>query len=226
MWKLTDLASSEIERLEADGIHVTPQQVLYIQQLSLDVVSPVDGISLARGVPMRVGNVVLWPPTVASYVFFSKVDERQDISPRMKLYSLAYAMCYAHDADKVCQDVDLKAIRKWSRHLCCRVEELAAAVTEILGDGAKPVEKKIKDDKDLRYSVAAMAQEAAILCGGSIEQWEYQCTIPYVAEMIKRAIRIKRALEGNELKESDEALRKLTIYTFQIRQEALQNVSK
>ena len=148
MWKLTEIAADEIAALEESGVAVSPQAVLHIQQLSLDVISPIEGVSLSVGAPVRVGNVVLWPPTIAAHCFFSEAEAMPELrgggwflkgaKTRLRIFALAYSLAFAHDPEIVGKPPDFKLIRKWARGLCCRFEELTDAVLLVLGDGAKP----------------------------------------------------------------------------------------
>ena len=65
-WTVCDLAADEFQKLEADGICLTPQEVLDIQALSLDAMGDFDDGFRLRGSPVLVGGATLWPLTIAA----------------------------------------------------------------------------------------------------------------------------------------------------------------
>ncbi len=74
LWKLTGTAEQAIDGLRGEGIEPTPQEVLYIQQLSLDVEAPKSGISLCKGAPVEVGGATLWPLTIAASMWSGAIS--------------------------------------------------------------------------------------------------------------------------------------------------------
>ena len=59
--KLSGLAEAEIESLRADGIDLTPAEIIEINALSWAIESPESRRLLSRGAPVSVGGVYLWP---------------------------------------------------------------------------------------------------------------------------------------------------------------------
>ena len=57
--KLSELAEAEIESLRAEGIDLTPAEIIEINALGWAVESPETRRLLARGVPVAVGGVYL-----------------------------------------------------------------------------------------------------------------------------------------------------------------------
>ena len=58
---LADLARAEIDALAADGIACTPDDVVLLNAIALEIETPAHLQSLSRGTPVFVGGVALWP---------------------------------------------------------------------------------------------------------------------------------------------------------------------
>lgn len=193
---LTDLAADEIERLEADGVHPTPQEVLTIQQLSLEAtVDDDDTGSLARGTPYEVAGEWLYPLTLAGNAFYTE-NEQHVTSDRDRLYLLGYAMRWGRDPGRIYGRgrEALKAARKWASGLRCTLDELVECMDKVVGDAPPVVEDPAEDQADARRMKLSLMASAIV--GGDPEIWETQCSFDSVCKVIETAIAHKLADNG------------------------------
>lgn len=224
LWKLTGTAEQAIDGLRGEGIEPTPQEVLYIQQLSLDVEAPKSGISLCKGAPVEIGGATLWPLTIAASAWYGEMAEASWVadSTKMEVYCMAFAMAHGHDPALP----ELKglrarvAVRIWASRLRCTFRELTQAIVDVNGDEMRVQSDKQKRDADKpsRVTESALAQDACALCGGTPDFWERECSMTYVAELVTRGMRLKSALGGKQVEDSAEALAVLAQYVSEVRE--------
>ena len=224
LWKLTGTAEQAIDGLRGEGIEPSPQEVLYIQQLSLDVEAPKSGVSLCKGAPVEVGGVWLWPLTIAASTWYGDISQASwaTASVKMEVYCMAYAMAHGHDPALV-ETMGFRArvaVRLWASRLRCTLAELAQAIADVNGDEIHVLSDKQKRDANdpSRVAESALAQDACALCGGTPDFWERECSMAYVAELVTRGMRLKNALGGAQVDESAEALAILAQYVREVRE--------
>ncbi len=224
LWKLTGTAEQAIDGLRGEGIEPTPQEVLYIQQLSLDVEAPKSGISLCKGAPVEVGGATLWPLTIAASMWYGEISEAAWVgsSMKMEVFCMAFAMAHGHDPalPKLKGWRAKVAVRLWASRLRCTLNELAQAIADVNGDEIRVLSDKQKREANepSRVSETTLAQDACVLCGGTPEFWERECSMAYVAELVTRGMRLKSALGGAQVEDSSEALAILAQYVREVRE--------
>ena len=193
---LTDLAADEIERLEAEGIRPTAQEVLTIQQLSLEATGiDEDTGSLARGTPYEAGGEWLYPLTLAGNAFYTE-NEKHASSDRDRLLLLGYAMRWGRDRERIYGRgrEALRAARKWADGLRCTIDELAECMDRVVGDAPPVVVEETEDPDEARRMRLALV--ATALVGGNPEDWETQCSFDSVCKIIETAFAHKLAAGG------------------------------
>ncbi len=89
-YRLNDLARAEIDELRADGITLTDDDVVAINQLAAEVATPAMIATLARGTPIEVGHVTLWPLTLAGADWYDSYGYNT-VDPEV---ALAYALAH------------------------------------------------------------------------------------------------------------------------------------
>jgi len=206
MWKLTDLAEDHIEKLRGEGIILTPQEILYIQQLSLEVSYPDRSAARSKGAPICVGGSVFRPLTIAGAYWF---DDAKEHCPdeATSLFAYCYALAYGHDRERmsaVGKEEVLSALVAWKRTLTCTADELFEVVSKVHGDEWQPPPQD--NDEGKRYSLSYLVQMAVAMMGGTPELWEYECSIQFVAETVMRAIADRAAAHGAKSGKTDRAL--------------------
>ena len=216
---LTDLAADEIDRLEADGIHPTPQEVLTIQQLSLEAtVDDEETGSLARGTPYEVAGEWLYPLTLAGNAFYSD-NEKLAPCDRDRLYLLGYAMRWGRDRERIYQRgrEALRAARKWANGLRCTMDELVECMDKVVGDAPPSVDGGGGEDPDEARRIKLSLMVSALV-GGNPEDWEVQCSFDSVCKIIETAVAHRLATGGPAV--SDKrllGLKRLGLYSQEVR---------
>ena len=220
-WTVCDLAADEFQKLEADGICLTPQEVLDIQALSLDAMGDFDDGFRLRGSPVLVGGATLWPLTIAGASWREEVEallSADDYTGRR--YVLAYAM--AHGRDKAAMTVygrdAIRAVLKWAKKLTCRTEDLLEAVNDILGDKPRVElpEGKLKDGGEDLPTPVYLEQTAISLFGTDPDVWRYQLSMDQVVLIVRKHNAAGKD-DGGRGRRKNEALRKLAYYVDGIR---------
>lgn len=173
--KLSSQATAEIEALRHQGVTLSDSDIVAINSLCWEIESPSKRVSLAKGRPIKCGNVWLWPLTIHSsdWVFntASNFENQQ--------YTLAYAMAHRDDDLSTVQDVDVK---EWVKTIRATDDELRIAMACII-DADKRDQLECKADKGM--TVAELAQHMVANYGGSFEMWERQCSIAYVFDFLE-----------------------------------------
>jgi len=141
--RLSDHAMAEIDALIADGISLTPQEIVEINALAWAVEAPGERLALSRGVPIfPCDSVALWPLTMAGHDWISRVGCRLS-SPRLRRLATCYAMAHAY-SDRSALEVDgraaERAVLRWADGLGCRESALYVAAQQVLDqdDEARP----------------------------------------------------------------------------------------
>lgn len=224
-WTLTDLAEAQIDALRGEGIEPTPQEILNIQELSLEASRYAnDCTDPAWGIPVPVGSVLLWPHTIAARWWYDKETEGIDIET--KIFYLAYSMCFAHEKDKflVFGKEAKKVVMDWALHLDCRIEQLVDACGEVFEDVPRVKVPTVgeDEDKDEDASTGGLVTFAVALMGGDPAMWEFQCTIEFVRSAIRRAQLMQHSAYGSVWKDSSKTvgMQKLAYYIDTIRKKA------
>ena len=186
--KLSELAEAEIESLRADGIDLTPADIIEINALGWAVESPETRRLLARGAPVAVGGTILWPMSLYAQDWFNRVGCQLD-GNRQQTFALAYAMAHGrNDGDPLAidgRDAE-KAVKRWGRSLKCTFGELNVAISQVLQqdeDADQPPEET---------GGMAMGDFSAFLaasCGGDPDFWERRCAAGYTHAVLDALVR-------------------------------------
>lgn len=176
---LSQLAEAEIDALVAEGVNLTPLDIVRINALAQRIESPSTRMALSRGKPVFVGGVALWPMTLAGAEWFQTIG-CQMAGERKQTFALAYAMAHGRDdlpGDKAEAD---HVVGRWGRSLRCRYAELIEAITQIHEQG-DDLDTGEKGQGTGAGNISAML---SAMTGVSPEVWEYQCSISYVLGML------------------------------------------
>jgi hypothetical protein len=178
-WVLTGIAEDHIQDLKKNGVEVTPQEVLEIQRLSLDCEKPDEnGLSLARGTPVMLGDEVFYPLTLAGQAFVEEVGSTLT-EDGDELLVVMFAARFGRDRNVIyARGKEAQTLyRQWKRRLRCTIGELLEAAKTLAEDNSPHVEGD--DDK-----VKDMSLLATALCGGKPEEWETQIALRSVYRLI------------------------------------------
>jgi len=217
---ICDLAQAEIDALTADGITLTPAEVVRINALAWAACGDADTrLLLARGVPVDVGGARLWPLTLCAAEWFSRVGakmEPQELATRALAFAMAHGRSYS-DCLAVSGDRAELEVRRWARRLNCTQAELVEAIALILDQDAEP-DQATCDKKAERMTFAEVSAFLAVHGGGDPEMWERQCAIGYVSAFMQAVI--AQNTESGKASFADpkiRAARALAVYCEEIR---------
>ena len=172
--KLSSQAEAEIEALRNDGVTLSDSDIISINALCWEIESPSKRVSLARGKPVKCGNVWLWPRTVHACEWYTETG------CKMPCDEMALAYCAAHRDDDL-STVTEKQVRQWFKTIRATLAEIRIAVYEIVSlEFRDTVPTKKKD----AFGISQLAQMMVSRFGGSFEMWERQCSIDYIFDFI------------------------------------------
>ena len=171
---LTDYARAEIEELRNEGVTLSDEQIIDINELAWEIESPSKRVSLAKGKPVKCGNVWLWPLTIHSSAWFSEVSSDWPSSE----IALAYAMAH-RDAELF--TVQEPEVLSWFKTIKATIEELRVAMAVIIEQGRRD-DLPVKKGEGI--TIPELAQLMVANHGGTFEMWERQCSIQYVFDFL------------------------------------------
>lgn len=181
---LSDLAEAEIAALAADGIDLTPSEVIEINALAWSVQTPESRQLLARGRPVKVGQCWLWPLTMLSVDWLERNGFRTDaVTP-----ALGYAMAYGSDTERMSQygrEAE-KAVNEWYRTLPVTPAEFVEAVTQL---DRQDTRIAMPLDADARpMSVGEFSMFLTAVAGGDPDFWERRCAVSYSLSVLTTVV--------------------------------------
>ena len=188
--QLSALAESEIEALRDDGVTVTDADVVRLNALAWAVETPESRRLLARGVPVQIGGVVLWPLTLYASEWFDRVGMHL-ADPGA---ALAYAMAHGYDAAGAldCEGREaVRRIKRWRRSLRCTHAALEVAIAQVQDQDRMP---DMPDDPNGKpMSPGDFSAHMAAVAGGDPEFWERRCAFGYALAVLTAIVAQNRA---------------------------------
>jgi len=187
--KLSELAQAEIDNLRADGIDLTPAEIVEINALGWAVESPETRRLLARGVPVEIGGIYLWPMSLYAQEWFNRVG-CQLSDNTLRAYALAYAMARGHDEGEplaIEGRTAEKIIKRWAKTLRCTFGELNVAISQILQQDETAEQPP---DENGGMAVGDFSAFLAAACpAGSPDFWERRCAASYTYSVLDAMVR-------------------------------------
>ena len=179
--KLSSYAEAEIETLQAEGVTLTPADIIAINALAWQVETQESRRLLARGIPVSVGGVTLWPLTIYAAEWYDRVGCRMGAQAT---YALAFAM--AHGRDDGALDIEgraaAKAVKRWTRQLTCTDTELQVAMAQILDQDREPDLPQREDGQTMTLGELVASVVAAV--GGTADYWERRVSYGHVLAVV------------------------------------------
>lgn len=183
--KLNELAKCEIDNLQAEGITLTPAEIVELNALGWAVHNPQTRTTLSRGRPVMVGGVYLWPLTMRAVDWM----ERNEFSLTSISPALGYAMAYGRgdgpELDQYGDQAD-KAVKTWFRKLNCTMLEFVEAIKQIDEQDAKPELPQDLDGKPM--SLGDFSAFLSATCGADADFWERRCSISYCLSVLAMVV--------------------------------------
>ena len=192
--KLSELAEAEIETLRADGIDLTPAEIIEINALGWAVESPETRRLLARGAPVAIGGVYLWPMSLYAQDWFDRVGCYLD-GNKQQTYALAYAMAHGRNEGEPlameCREAE-KTVKRWGKSLKCTFGELNVAVSQVLQQDEDAEQPPSETGGMTMGDFSAFLASA---CGGDPDFWERRCAAGYTHAVLDALCR-QNSAEG------------------------------
>lgn len=205
MARLHDLALAEIEKLDADGVKYTPHDVVMLNAIAFGIEHPASRLELARGRPISVGGTTLWPFTLYGSDWYERVGMTLK-GAKLQLWGVAFALAHGWQEERLLDFPDneaTKRVAKWARSLTCRQQQLEEAVSDIISQDMQPEDIGDIDQQNTRMpSHGDLSAELSAMCGGTPDQWERLCTVPYALALI-RTIRAQNDESGRSTAKDD-----------------------
>ena len=194
--KLSELAEAEIESLRADGIDLTPAEIIEINALGWAVESPETRRLLARGAPVAIGGVYLWPMSLYAQDWFDRVGCHLD-GNKQQTYALGYAMAHGRDEGEPLamegRDAE-KTVEQWGKSLKCTFGELNVAISQILQQD-EDAEQPPSETGGM--TMGDFSAFLAAACGGDPDFWERRCAAGYTHAVLDCMVR-QNSAEGHK----------------------------
>ena len=173
--KLHDMAAAALADLRSRGIEPTDEEIVELNGIATDLVKGGTRQELARGRPVSVGGVWLWPLTLSASKWFSDTGCRILDGE----FALAYAMAHGRDADLEC--VNPVEVLAWGWRLRCTRRELRAAVAEVLAQEERD-RLPPSDDAPTHGDIVLKLMAAN---GGDVRQWENYVSFGCVIDLLE-----------------------------------------
>jgi len=225
-WDWTDLhplAAGEIDLLAADGIPVTPQQVLHLQRLAMESDDDATGGTLAAGDPVEIGEtgVTLWPLTICGADWITR--NRPDRGAAT-MYAEAYVM--AHPGVTLPEGhAASRAWSAWGRKLKATPQQVTEAVRRVWGQqtlGAEEIQRA-DDQTAAAGSLGALSAAVCAATGMSPEVVERQMSVVYVQRLLRLAMRTRTpfGVPRDDIEKAEMAMRvkRAALYAERIRKQ-------
>lgn len=194
--KLSSLAEAEIDILRADGINLTPAEIVEINALGWAVENPETRRLLARGAPVEIGGVYLWPMSLYAQEWFDRVGCHLSGNVR-QAYALAYAMAHGRDAGEplaIDGRTAEKIVTRWGKSLKCTFGELNVAISQIL---QQDEDHEQPPSETGGMTVGDFSAFLAATCGGDPDFWERRCAAGYTHVVLSAIVR-QNSAEGRK----------------------------
>jgi len=197
---LSELAEAEINELKNNGLTLTLDQMIWINDLARKVENPDGGKARAAiGEPIPAGGVWLYPFTIQSHIWYEKVLDWFVGSDKLSLFCMAYALAHSreHKAfDKLTEYSEIKKVIKiWGKSLDCTYAELLIAVNRIMAsyDDEVPLEQDSNNDKDFVIEYDYLISKLCANVGQSPEFWLSDVSREYFFKQLQTLIRQEQA---------------------------------
>jgi len=186
--KLSDLAAAEIELLQADGIELSPADIVRLNALGWAVESPETRRLLARGAPVAVGGATLWPLSLYAQEWYDRVGCEMG-GLRRQTYALGYAMAHGRDDwDPLSMSGRMAelVVLAWGWSLKCTFGELNVALGQIL---AQEEDHEQPPSETGGMAAGDFSAFLAASAGGDPDFWERRCAAGYTYAVLDAMVR-------------------------------------
>jgi len=134
---LHPLAAAAVKELEGRGYPAAVEDVLWLHRLAKRVDRPFGADRIrAAGLPVRCGNLLLWPFTIGAGQWYSEVGFPLFGESRLGIFVLAFALAHSRQP-KVFEPLTTyraikAAVHRWKRTIGATLAEVTEAVAELI----------------------------------------------------------------------------------------------
>ncbi len=190
--KLSDLAEAEIGALVAEGITLSPADIVTINALAWAVESPESRMALSRGVPVFVGGITLWPLTMCGWDWYRRVGCKL-LGQQAQSLALAYAMAHgrtegALDMGRALAEL---AVSAFGVRLGFRASELIEAIAQVLQQDEQHEGPPTPDGHSM--TPGELSAFLAAETGTAPDVWERLVSMGYVFQMLTTIVQQNKA---------------------------------
>ena len=195
--KLSDHAAARIDALAADGITLTPAEIVRVNALAWAVETGESRRLLSRGIPVQVGGAWLWPLTMHGSEWFSRVGLAMP-TQALRQKALAYAFAMGRESGAAL-DIDGRvaqaAVCKWYSSLRCRHAELVEAMAQISIQDAEASDDEAPQEQDDEPGMAMgdLSTFLTAAAGGPPELWERAVSVGYAFDLMRTIVEQNKA---------------------------------
>ena len=178
-YTLNEIARAKLASLRAQGVEPTDDDIVLINALAADLLSPGTRRALARGRPSQCGDVWLWPLTINSSDWFTE----SGCNMPDPTAALAYALAHGNDPDLI--KADWKAVKRWHRRLHVRPAELDLAVADCISQDEETEIPTRESDNANGMTAGELSAAMMATVGGDPAMWECQVSIGYIRAILE-----------------------------------------
>jgi hypothetical protein len=224
--KLSEIADARIDELQAEGLALTPAEIVRINALCWNLESPEMRLHLSKGLPVSVGGVTLWPFTLRSYHWHRQVARSMPTTWHGNV-ALAYAFAHGYSDGSELDAYGMRAVAAvtaWGVRLRCRMDTLIEAMSQIIQQDEYPSGVENPDSKPC--GIGDIAAQIASHTGQRVEDIERAMSMNHALKLLHYTIRTQEQAIGGKPQMSQEAIRAtqaLELYIEEIRKERITN---
>ncbi len=179
--KLSEMAGAEIRALEAEGIRLTPDEIVELNALGWAVEHPHTRLLLSRGRPVFVGGATLWPLTFRAVDWLEKNGYAMERASPAMGYAMAHGRSEGPEMDTEGRRAE-KAVKAWVRRLLCTTAELNEAIRQVDDQSARPELPPDYSGRPMSRGDFVAYMQAT--CGESADFWERRCSMDYAFDVL------------------------------------------
>jgi hypothetical protein len=193
--RLSDHAAARIDELQAQGITLTPAEIVRLNALGWAVESPDMRMATSRGAPVFVAGVALWPRTIRACEWYCQILGKCR-TVWLSRIALAYSMAHGYSAGRELERTDYAAIMRvaaWGAGLRCRMATLIEAMAQVIQQDE--TETKPSDDAVLP-SFGEVSADVSAITGMTPEDVETGMSMHHAIRVAHRVLTLQAKATG------------------------------
>ena len=222
--RLSDHAAARIDEMRAEGIDLTPAEIVRINSLGWAVESPETRLDLARGTPVEVGGVTLWPLTMRAYDWHRRVCGSMPTVWHSRV-ALAYAMAHGYaDGPRLTRYgvAAVAAISAWGATLRCTTAALVEAMAQVIQQDETEAPVPDADEDGTRRGIGDLSADITAITGMAPEAVEANMSMHHAIRIAELTLQRQAEAGGEKARMRSRsyamANKAMALYLMEIRQ--------